>query len=285
MVDHKLFERIQKSIDYIEEMIYEPILLEEVAKSAYMSLSSFYIVFQSLMGTTLKDYVRKRRLSLSAFALVHTQKSVLEIAIAHQYNGYEAYSRAFKKLFNLSPKNYRDAGIFTNVFPKLTIINQRLNGGSYMDQHEMNMNEVAKTLETLENGYLLDIDIDHFDAINKNYGYDIGDKVLVEVPTRTNFVLRKYNLRVEVIRIGNDEYVVILKNMEKSLAVEISKEIIQVMQQKFVFGDTTLEITVSVGIAEFSTAFKQEAIIKNVKDAMFQAKKSGRNQYHVSDLV
>lgn len=59
------YEQVQKAVDYIEENIYEDISLEAIAKEAYCSLFHFYRAFQELIGDSMKEYIRRRRLSLA----------------------------------------------------------------------------------------------------------------------------------------------------------------------------------------------------------------------------
>lgn len=275
----QLINRIQNAIDFIEDNLYEKIEIEDVARTAFMSLSSFYTVFSSLLGTTVKDYIRKRRLSMSSYELVNSDLSVLDIALKYQYNTYESYSRAFKKLFGISPQNYREKNLYTNVFPRITLIYNDLSGGNYMVSREMNKDIVFEKINAVSNGYVLDIDIDHFDSVNKNYGHDIGDKLLVEVPERIKKVLIKHNLNVDVTRIKNDEFAVIIKDQSKAFIEKLSEDIINAMADKFVFDDLSFHATVSIGISNFSVEYNNEEIIKNANDAMLLAKENGRNQY------
>lgn len=60
------YECIQASIDYIENNLYEDIDLEKAADSAYMSLSNYYRLFFAIVGCSVKEYVRLRRIHLAA---------------------------------------------------------------------------------------------------------------------------------------------------------------------------------------------------------------------------
>ncbi len=278
----QLIERIQRSIDFIEENLYERINLEDTAKAALMSLSSFYAVFSNILGTTVKDYIRKRRLSLSALELVDSNYTILDIALKYQYYSSEAYSRAFKKLYGLSPKDYRLRGLYIDIFPKITLNYINKTGGNVMINREMNKDVVINNINSSSNGFVLDIDIDHFDNINKNYGFEIGDKILIEVPNRIKAVLENYNIKTEVTRINNDEFAVIIKNESKELITKLSKDIIASAEPKFIFGETIVKLTLSIGISEFSFGSNNEEVIKNANEAMLNAKKNGRNQYSLS---
>ncbi|WP_202709966.1 diguanylate cyclase domain-containing protein [Sporosalibacterium faouarense] len=281
-MEKKIINRIQSAINYIEEHIYEKIEIEDIAKMAFMSQSSFYKIFSEVFNTTVKDYIRKRRLSLSAYDLLQSNLSILDIALKYQYHAYESYSRSFKRLFGISPKQYREKNLYTNVFPRVTLNFNNLIGGPKMVNKEMNKELIVKKLNSLSKGYILDIDIDHFQKINDDYGYKIGDKVLVEIPSRIKMVLKKYNLDVEVTRINADEFAVILKDKSKDFVIDLSKEIINAMKSDFIFGDVKLDVTVSIGISDFSVDKEDEEILKSVRKAMILAKENGRNQFMIS---
>jgi AraC family transcriptional regulator len=115
-MEKQLIDRIQSSIDFMEENIYEKIDIEDAARKAFMGKSAFYDVFAGVLSTTAKEYIRKRRLSLSLNDLANSDQTVLDIALKYQYYTSESYSRAFKKLFGVSPKDYREKKQYIDVF-------------------------------------------------------------------------------------------------------------------------------------------------------------------------
>lgn len=282
-MNKQLIDRIQKAIEYVEENLYERIEIEDVAKAAFMSQSSFYNIFSSVFGTTIKDYIRKRRLSLSAFDLIFSELSVLDIALKYQYSAYESYSRSFKSLFGISPKKYREKNMFTNVFPRVTLIYNNISGGFQMVNKEMNKELIIKKINTFSSGHILDIDIDHFMQINDKYGHKIGDKVLIEVPERIKKVLTSHQLDTDVVRINGDEFAVVIKNQSKAFAENISEDIINAMAPPFEFDGLSLNATICIGISDFTVDCDDEEVIKTAQDAMIQAKKNGRNQYKIAE--
>ena len=145
-----------------------------------------------------------------------------------------------------------------------------------MVNREMNKNLVLEKIKTLSNGYVLDIDIDRFAQINDQYGYNIGDKVLIEIPRRIKSVLCNHHIDVDVIRINNDEFAVIFIK-------RLSEDIISAMTKEFMFDSLSLNVSVSIGVSDFSVGCDNEEIILNVKNAMLQAKANGRNQYKILD--
>ncbi len=57
-------ERIQKSIDFIEDHLKDNIDIHEVIQQSNFSITHFYRIFHALVGESLKDYIRKRRLNV-----------------------------------------------------------------------------------------------------------------------------------------------------------------------------------------------------------------------------
>ena len=283
MMEKQFMDRIQNAVNYVENHLYEKLDIEDIAKAAFMSQSSFYLIFSNILDTTIKDYIRKRRLSLSAYDLIHSKSSVLDVALKYQYCTSESYSRAFKKLFGISPKKYKEINLFVNVFPRVALNYNNLSGGDVMISKEMNKDLIIKKIHALSNGYVLDIDIDHFKQINDNYGHDIGDKVLIEVPKRVKEVLNNHQLDVDVVRISGDEFAVIIKDQSRNFIEQLSADIINIMSCEFIFDELSLPITVSIGISDFTVDCNNEDVIKNANSAMLIAKRNGKNQYKLAE--
>lgn len=101
------FHDIQKSIDYIEEHLYEELMLNDIAKASSMSLSNFYRVFEKSVGLTVKNYIRFRRLSKAAIELRYTSNSIIDVSLKNGYSSQQAFSKAFKDHFGIAPGDYR----------------------------------------------------------------------------------------------------------------------------------------------------------------------------------
>jgi len=101
-------ESIFKSIAFIEENIYEPITIHEIAMEAQYSTYHFCRIFRSLVGDSPKEYLRKRRLTIAAERIVKEDTSILDIALDFQFGSHAAFTRSFKQVFKVSPKQYRE---------------------------------------------------------------------------------------------------------------------------------------------------------------------------------
>lgn len=99
--------RIAQAVAYIEANLDEPIVLEQVACEAGYSLFHFHRLFHAVVGDSVKEYIRKRRLTRSAEELIRTERRVVDIAMDYCYESHESFTRAFKKMYGVAPVQYR----------------------------------------------------------------------------------------------------------------------------------------------------------------------------------
>lgn len=99
--------KIQNSIDFIEKNLCEEINLDNLARHAYISKFHFHRLFHRFTGEAVMQYIRKRRLAEAARELNHTHETITDIALKYQFGSQESFSRAFKKMYGISPKEYR----------------------------------------------------------------------------------------------------------------------------------------------------------------------------------
>ena len=101
------YERIQRSIDFIEAHLTEEITVEQCAREAYMSVSGYHSMFLSVVGYHAKEYIRLRRLSLACGELLATEQTVAEIAVKYGYNSLDSFTRAFRSRYGMVPSKAR----------------------------------------------------------------------------------------------------------------------------------------------------------------------------------
>ena len=127
-------------------------------------------------------------------------------------------------------------------------------------------------------GVLL-LDIDHFKAVNDEYGHDIGDKVLKELSRILNETLRESDI---IIRYGGEEFIVLLVNVktEEDALVVANKIRMKVSENEIdVYAGSKLRKTISIGLSMFpNDSNSLESVIKNADIALYEAKSKGRNK-------
>lgn len=116
-------ERLNSSIDYIEEHLTEEIDYESVAKVALCSSYHFQRMFSYMAEMTISEYIRRRKMSRAAVDLLSGEK-VIDIALKYGYDSPTAFNRAFKSLHKVSPselKSVKNVKSFTPIRFAITI--------------------------------------------------------------------------------------------------------------------------------------------------------------------
>lgn len=134
MVDY--YDRVQRSVDFIEERLTQDIELEAVAKEAYCSLFHFHRIFQALIGDSMKEYIRKRRLSLAGREIACSDIKIIDIALKYGYETPEAFTKAFKKFHGMTPMECRKLEgpfVFREKVSVITYKTQLVSGGRSMN--------------------------------------------------------------------------------------------------------------------------------------------------------
>jgi AraC-like DNA-binding protein/predicted transcriptional regulator YdeE len=103
-------KQIQKGVDFIEENLARDIASSEVARHAGISHWHFQRMFKAITNETLKTYIRSRRLANALETLLDPNVRILEIAMEAGFESQEAFTRAFKKAFGVTPASYRRRG-------------------------------------------------------------------------------------------------------------------------------------------------------------------------------
>lgn len=115
------YTRLGKALDFVENNLDKKISLTSVSEHAFSSLSHFHRIFYFMTGMTIKDYIRRRRLSEAAKLLITTNKSIIDIALDAQFDTPESFNKSFKKLFLFSPSEFRKNKPEFSVMRKLEL--------------------------------------------------------------------------------------------------------------------------------------------------------------------
>jgi two-component system, cell cycle response regulator len=126
---------------------------------------------------------------------------------------------------------------------------------------------------------LLLLDIDYFKCVNDSYGHDAGDDVLREFAIRLRKSIRGIDL---ACRYGGEEFVVVMPDTEIAVGATVAERIRRrIATEPFTIrnGAGAIDVTISIGIATLADANDQPgAILKRADDALFRAKRDGRNR-------
>lgn len=127
------------------------------------------------------------------------------------------------------------------------------------------------------------LDVDHFKNVNDNYGHLIGDRALQTCVTTIQNILHPHDL---LGRFGGEEFAIFIPDTNKEAAFALAERIrIKISQQPiYVYGKLPIFVQVSIGISLYSPSSHRsiESLFKEADDALYQAKREGRNQVFIS---
>jgi two-component system, cell cycle response regulator len=125
-------------------------------------------------------------------------------------------------------------------------------------------------------------DLDNFKKVNDSFGHHAGDTVLKQFAG----LLRQSSRRSDICaRIGGEEFLFVLThNTETSARAVIERIREEFSNTKFQFGDQSVTVTASFGVAEFrrEAAVDFEVLVQRADSALFEAKRLGRNRVEFS---
>jgi len=137
---------------------------------------------------------------------------------------------------------------------------------------------------------LLYLDLDQFKRVNDTFGHFVGDLLLKKIAVALQHCIRATDIasRFEgndleklIARLGGDEFTIILTGVSKVEHVaKVARRIVKELPKPYTIEGHEIAITTSVGISMYPADGKEsDILLKHADTAMYQAKKSGRNNY------
>lgn len=130
--------------------------------------------------------------------------------------------------------------------------------------------------------YLMVWDIDNFKQVNDTYGHYFGDEVIKQFAKELNHVVGSRGL---VGRIGGDEFLVLLKDVDGEEAVRVLlKAVRSKLKMELAQKKNGYEFSASIGVSKYSTdGTDYETLFKIADDALYIAKEKGKDRYIIYD--
>jgi diguanylate cyclase (GGDEF)-like protein/PAS domain S-box-containing protein len=125
---------------------------------------------------------------------------------------------------------------------------------------------------------VLFLDLDKFKEINDSLGHAAGDHALKEVATRLRGGLRQTD---KIARMGGDEFYVLIEDLHDGrYAAEVAQKLLEAASRPLFINHRECRLSVSIGIGIYpDDGDNGQALLKNADDAMYRAKKLGKNGY------
>lgn len=261
------------AVNYIEDNLCDDISQEDIAAACFCSLSTLQKVWRYCTHTSVKEYITKRRLTRCAEDIAHTDMTLTDIAMKYRYNSPEVFTRAFQRLWGVSPSKFKTQWNSTGIFPRIIPDENTFKGGIFMGRR-VDISELYNELRpTDRDNWVLCFDIVHFDEVNRNIGRDAGDVVIREAFHRVDAAAGD---SMAAFRIGGDEFAIVTGTDDKAAAEQTAQKVIELNEQPVDFNGRKIPLTMLVG------ALKLSASIHNVRfcelfDSMQNAISETRN--------
>jgi len=142
---------------------------------------------------------------------------------------------------------------------------------------------MAQAVRRGERVAVLYLDLDGFKTVNDTHGHAAGDHLLITLAARMKESLRDGDT---LARLGGDEFVAVLINLNDSVdSVPTLTRLLDAAARPVMLGDLFLQVSASVGLTFYPQAEDVDAdqLLRQADQAMYQAKLSGKNRYHIFD--
>lgn len=207
----------------------------------------------------------------------------------HSVDGRELYFEAHDTSQKMANGDIIFTGFANNVSEKHELEN-RLEQMSHHDTltgllnrssfYEILENTIRTSHRKKQHFALLFIDLDHFKAVNDNFGHQAGDLLLQSVCNRLKPSLRASDTSC---RYGGDEFLVLLPDVtETENLAKVARKIIHQLEQPFLLEDHSLNISASIGVSLFPDHGRTaDALVSLADQAMYQAKHAGAGNVRI----
>lgn len=169
-------------------------------------------------------------------------------------------------------RNYEQSLALALVDPLTGAYNRR-----YLDTHLPML--FARCKATNRPMSVLSIDLDHFKSVNDTHGHAAGDAVLKETVNRVTLSLRASDL---VVRMGGEEFAVIMPDTESKTALSVGERLRQAVAASpiSIGDDKALGVTASFGVASVNheSDLSPSSLLDRADAALYRAKQTGRNK-------
>ena len=215
-------EILAKALEYMEQHLETDIRTEEIARACYCSKSTLEKLFRFVNHISVRDYLIRRRMTKAARLLVECPESgILDVALKFGYSSHEAFTRAFRQVWNCSPSEYRTKSRASELFPRL--YTPLVSGDVYMrDRRNFDISELYDLFQSRRNCCFVCCDIKNLIPINE-ISRGAGDLAILETMRRMENAAGEDDF---VFRIGGDEFAMLTASEDEEHAGKIAREIL-----------------------------------------------------------
>ena len=106
--DIKKMSQLKPAIEFMQYNYASPLTLADIAKAAHLSVSRLAHLFREQMGVTIVDYLTNIRINHAKRMLLTTEHNCTRICYDVGYNNQSYFTRVFKQIVGLTPREFRN---------------------------------------------------------------------------------------------------------------------------------------------------------------------------------
>ena len=266
------------ALEYIEENLLSDFTQEDIASHCYCSLSSLQKTWKFCTHLSLKEYIQKRRVTLAGRDILKGDMNVLDVAMKYGYNSHEVFTRAFTKVWGVTPTKFKKEWKGScDLYPKLNT--------DYIEKEDMIMMRNVKKydvsqfydyLKSQAGTYILCFDIKNLMPINQNIGREAGDKVILEAFRRINEAAEENML---CLRMGGDEFVLITETDDSEKVAKIAEKVISQNDKPILHNGSEISVSLWSGAIMIGRNLKYTVLCHDFEAVMKKARESGKLEF------
>ena len=233
-----------------------------------------FIILRNLEGMEFDELSRKDYLIYELIKPLQAQamRILVELLIQLKDERFLRHKQREKLMTELATRKLLDAKLkYLIAHDELTGLMNRSN----LEQHIRL--SLVRNKEIRQNGALLLIDLDRFGLINDLEGFEVADKLIINIVTQ---IRQFFKQEAWFARIDSDEFCLYFDNITTDQARKIAENIRKGLNEyRFDVGNVCYNITASIGVAMLQSLKIQhpEELISRAHQACYLAKQNGRN--------
>ncbi|MBO5210075.1 MAG: helix-turn-helix domain-containing protein [Lachnospiraceae bacterium] len=239
---------LMRALEYIEQNLGNPAKTEEIADYCYCSKSSLEKIFRCLNNISIHDYIVRRKMSLAGRRLLeNADVTVLDVALEFGFSGNEAFTRAFKQVWNMTPSEFRKKKCTAILFPQYIGYTTDAKGeDDSMKRKNVDISELYDLFVERRKCYFICTDIKGLLGFN-DIARKAGDLAIIEALLRMEKAAGEEDY---VFRIGADEFVMMTNSQDLDYANEIKEKILACNGNAFVYENQELPLELYVSVVK-----------------------------------
>lgn len=256
------------SLEYIEEHLKDNIKTIDISNACYCSRSTLEKMFQYVYSVSVHEYIVRRRMTLAAKLLSQQPDiPILSVAIEYGYNSHEAFTRAFKEVWNCNPSEFRNRK-YSELYPKFRAPLKE--GDNYiMSSMKFDISQLYDLFCERKDCWFVCCDIKSLIPIN-NISRKAGDLAILESIKRMNDAAGDDDI---VFRIGGDEFCLLTNNTSQDYAEDLADKIKSHNDEPFSYEEEKIPLYLYVTTTKFSgTHMKYNELFAELHLALQDAK-------------